>query len=296
MLTASAAAATSTTARKKTMQDDQRIMREMAKHQLAHFSQLRKLGQPTVYEAFVAGVVAGTNTKEDFVDVQSDWINGSHPDFMINPARQRQELADQASACRSCSLGACRTKPVFGHGSVRAKVMLIGEAPGQREDEKGIPFIGDAGRAFFVKSKLNGEGDGGLLAVSGLKREDCYIANTLICWPGPGNPDPQPDQLDACRHFLEKQIALVRPLVLVGVGRFAAQWLLSGPQNVNGTAFRGAKMRDMRNLNFGTDLPNWLGVPILSTYHPAAYLRQPDTYGPMILKDMEMLKQLTEKQ
>jgi len=157
-------------------------------------------------------------------------------------------LKAAVTACTACGLRAGCTQTVFGVGDERAKWLVIGEAPGAEEDKQGEPFVGRAGQL------LNS-----MLAAIGLKREQVYIANVLKCRP-PGNRDPKPEEAELCRPFLERQIALIRPKIILAVGRIAAQNLLHTDTTIG--RLRGTVHR--------------LGdVPLVVTYHPAYLLRSP---------------------
>jgi len=159
-------------------------------------------------------------------------------------------LRVEVEACTRCELHTSRTQTVFGVGCRDAGLMVIGEAPGADEDRAGEPFVGRAGRL------LNNM----LLAV-GLKREAVYIANILKCRP-PGNRDPSPQEALACESFLMRQIALVKPKVILGVGRICAQNLLKTDTRVG--RLRGR----VHTLAQGE-------IPVVITYHPAYLLRAP---------------------
>jgi DNA polymerase len=139
---------------------------------------------------------------------------------------------------------------VFGVGNPRARWMFIGEAPGAEEDRQGEPFVGRAGQLLTS-----------MIRALGLRREDVYIANVLKCRP-PGNRDPKPDEVHHCRGYLERQIELVAPSIIVAVGRIAAQNLL-------GTDVALARLRG-RVHSLGAR-----GWPLVVTYHPAYLLRSP---------------------
>jgi len=157
-------------------------------------------------------------------------------------------LKEAVKACTACGLRAGCTQTVFGVGDERAKWLIIGEAPGADEDKQGEPFVGRAGQL------LNS-----MIAALGLKREQVYIANVLKCRP-PGNRDPKPEEAELCRPFLERQIALIRPKIILAVGRIAAQNLLQTDTPIG--RLRGTVHR--------------LGsVPLVVTYHPAYLLRSP---------------------
>ena len=150
--------------------------------------------------------------------------------------------------CMACGLRAGCTQTVFGVGDERARWLVIGEAPGADEDKQGEPFVGRAGQL------LNS-----MLAAIGLKREQVYIANVLKCRP-PNNRDPKPEEAELCRPFLERQIALIAPSIILAVGRIAAQNLLHTDTTIG--RLRGTVHR------LG-------GLPVVVTYHPAYLLRSP---------------------
>lgn len=157
-------------------------------------------------------------------------------------------LAEEAEACRACALGSTRTQAVFGVGNPHADLMFVGEGPGFHEDQQGEPFVGASGQLLtkLIEQKL------------GLQRSDVYIANTIKCRP-PGNRDPLPAEVEACKPFLGKQLKLVQPKLVVALGNFAAK-LLTGSQ-------RG--ITKLRHERFTMKS----GTPLMCTFHPAAALR-----------------------
>jgi DNA polymerase len=159
-------------------------------------------------------------------------------------------LRARVAACTRCELHATRTQTVFGVGNPRARWMFIGEAPGAEEDRQGEPFVGRAGQL------LNS-----MLKALGFQRNDVYIANLLKCRP-PGNRDPKPDEARSCRVFLERQIELVSPLLVVAVGRIAAQNLLA----------TDSALARLRGQVHALGARRW---PLIVTYHPAYLLRSP---------------------
>ena len=161
-------------------------------------------------------------------------------------AAQLAALGDSVVGCTRCRLCEGRNKVVFGVGNPDAELMLIGEGPGAEEDRQGLPFVGPAG-ALLTR----------IIQAIDLQREDVYIANVVKCRP-PGNRDPQPDEVAACRGFLERQIALVQPRVIVALGRVAAQTLLGTDSPIGQMRGRWYRIQ---------------GVPAMVTYHPAALLR-----------------------
>ncbi len=158
-----------------------------------------------------------------------------------------------ANECTRCRLHESRRNVVFADGSPDARVMCVGEAPGRHEDESGVPFVGRAGKLL----------DQLLLSV-GLPREDVYICNVLKCRP-PQNRNPQDDEIERCSPFLRRQVALVRPEVVVAFGTFAARTLLGLRESLG-------RMRGRTHL--------YEGVPLVATYHPAALLRNPNWIRP----------------
>ncbi|MGC8519696.1 MAG: uracil-DNA glycosylase [Steroidobacteraceae bacterium] len=162
-----------------------------------------------------------------------------------------ERLRDQVRACTACALHQTRTQAVFGVGHRHAEWMVIGEAPGAEEDRRGEPFVGRAGQLLNA-----------MLRSIGLGREtNVYIANILKSRP-PGNRDPRPEEVAACLPYLHRQIALVRPKLLLAVGRIAAQTLL-------GTDAPLGRLRGRAHA-FGEH-----NVPLVVTYHPAYLLRSP---------------------
>ncbi|MGQ0659092.1 MAG: uracil-DNA glycosylase [Chromatiales bacterium] len=160
------------------------------------------------------------------------------------------ELERTVKPCTRCPLHQGRTQTVFGVGNRRAEWMIIGEAPGAEEDRQGEPFVGRAGQL------LNS-----MLAAIGLKREEVYIANILKCRP-PGNRDPKPEEESACRDYLERQIRLVRPRIILAVGRIAAQNLMRVDTPIGKMRGRVYEYQELR-------------IPVVITYHPAYLLRSP---------------------
>jgi uracil-DNA glycosylase family 4 len=159
-------------------------------------------------------------------------------------------LRARVAACTRCGLSATRTQTVFGVGSQQADWLIVGEAPGAEEDRRGEPFVGRAGQL------LNS-----MLHAVGLAREQVYIANVLKCRP-PGNRDPSPTEAAECLPYLEQQIALLKPKIMLAVGRIAAQNLLHTDKTL------GSLRQQVHR--FGA-----ASVPLVVTYHPAYLLRTP---------------------
>lgn len=156
-----------------------------------------------------------------------------------------QELAQEASGCIRCRLAGGRTQVVFGVGSPTADVMFIGEGPGYHEDKQGEPFVGAAGQLL---NKMLGE--------IGLSRQDVYIANVVKCRP-PGNRDPLPDEIEACRPYLAGQVEAIDPRLVVTLGNFATRVILD--RQVSISRVRGQRFE-------------WEHRTVVPTFHPAAIL------------------------
>lgn len=157
----------------------------------------------------------------------------------------REEIGD----CKRCKLWSKRTNIVFGEGNPDTKLMFIGEAPGKEEDLKARPFVGDAGMLLTR-----------LIEKMGFKREDVYIANIVKCRP-PMNRDPEIDEIEKCKGFVEKQIEIISPSVIISLGRISALTLI-GDTKLKITAIRG-KFFDYK------------GIPLMPTFHPAYLIRNP---------------------
>jgi DNA polymerase len=158
-----------------------------------------------------------------------------------------EELATVASTCTLCALAAGRTQVVFGMGDPHADLVFIGEGPGAEEDRQGLPFVGRSGKLL---DKL-------MLEELGITRDRVYIANVVKCRP-PDNRDPRPEEITACRPYLEQQLDLIAPKVLVTLGKFAGQLLLDSTVGIT-------KLR-------GHDYP-YRGAVLIPTLHPAYALR-----------------------
>jgi uracil-DNA glycosylase family 4 len=176
----------------------------------------------------------------------------SSPDFTDDTAAEIatldwDTLAARVSVCNRCRLCERRTHAVFGVGDREADWMLVGEAPGENEDKQGEPFVGPAGKLL----------DSMLHAVALSREDNVFIANVIKCRP-PGNRNPEPDEVARCEPYLKRQVALVKPKVIVALGRFAANSLLNTDASVG--SLRGR-------------VHDYEGVPVIVTYHPAYLLR-----------------------
>jgi DNA polymerase len=183
-----------------------------------------------------------------------DWQQRRALGAQSSAAQQAQggweAVAAEVAACTRCQLHQCRNRTVFGVGDRHAQWLVVGEAPGADEDQQGEPFVGRAGG--LLNSMLRG---------IGLAREQVFIANVLKCRP-PGNRDPKPEEVAQCLPYLERQIALLRPRIMLAVGRIAAQNLLATDTPIG-------KLRGQVHA-FGQ-----AQIPLVVTYHPAYLLRSP---------------------
>lgn len=179
------------------------------------------------------------------------------------------ELRIEAESCTRCPLAATRTNVVFGVGRPDSQLMFVGEAPGRDEDLQGEPFVGRAGHLLDQ-----------LLAEVGISRDTVYIANVLKCRP-PGNRNPHPQEIDACKGYLRSQIRLIRPRVVVTLGNFATKLLLrteTGITRLRGQAF-----------------PWWLDATLVPTFHPAYALRNGDRAVATMRQDFELMRRLLDQ-
>lgn len=166
-----------------------------------------------------------------------------------------QELRNAVAGCTACRLCESRTQTVFGVGSQLAHWLVVGEAPGEQEDLQGEPFVGKSGQLLDAMLRTIG-----LTRGSGAPEQQVYIANTIKCRP-PRNRNPQPDEMVRCEPYLIRQIALLRPRIILAMGRFAVQSLLRSDEPVG--RLRGR-------------VHHYQGVPLIVTYHPAYLLRSPE--------------------
>jgi len=181
-------------------------------------------------------------------------VPGSLPDL---PSLQKF-----LAGCPRCKLSAGRKNIVFGQGNPKADLMFVGEAPGRDEDEQGLAFVGRAGQLLTK-----------IIEAMGMKRENVYICNVIKCRP-PNNRNPEPDEVASCRPFLDEQIRLISPKVIVTLGTFAAQALLETDESIG--RLRG-RWRTAR------------GVRVMPTFHPAFLLRSPERKKD-VWEDMKLVR------
>lgn len=176
-------------------------------------------------------------------------------------------VAHAISGCTLCTLGSTKIKDVPGEGNPLARFVVVGEAPGQNEDEQGRPFVGKSGDLLTK-----------ILDAIGFKREDVFICNVLKHRP-PGNRNPATDEIAACRPFLLRQLELLQPKVILAVGTFAAQTLLETDSPIG-------KLRGLEH--------RYHGIPLVATYHPAALLRNPNWKRPA-WEDVQLARRIFDR-
>ena len=188
---------------------------------------------------------------------------------------ERTVLDETVRTCTRCPLAETRTNAVPGEGPVSARIMFVGEAPGKNEDTKGAPFVGRAGSILD-----------GLLAEIGIARDEVFITNIVKCRP-PKNRDPSPEEIEACRPYLDDQLSLIRPMVIVPLGRFAMRWVLEsygiapGPiSEVHGKIYRILTITGERII-----------IPV---YHPAATIYRP-AYREMLAADFKTIRAVLDE-
>jgi DNA polymerase len=220
-----------------------------------------------------------TLSKEEMFELISSWqrspaidltspesrVGGVAPQSSGSP--EYEGLRAEALSCTSCELAKTRIQVVFSDGNPNARLMVVGEAPGAKEDQTGKAFVGPAGKFLDL-----------LLASVGLHREtSAYICNVLKCRP-PGNRNPLPREIEACTTFLKRQIEVISPQALLAVGAFSAQFLTG----------REAPIGQLRG-----EVYSYHGVPLVVTYHPAALLRNGTLTRPT-WDDLQLLRQVMD--
>ncbi len=197
-------------------------------------------------------------------------VGGASRAIYEDPAFKLQslaEIADVVAKCTRCPLYATATNPVPGSGSADADFMVVGEAPGEKEDLQGVPFVGAAGQLLTK-----------ILAAINLSRDDVFVVNVLKHRP-PGNRNPLPEEVTACSPYLVRQIELVKPKVILALGTFASQTLLETKTTIG-------KLRGQ--------IHRYYGVPLVVTYHPAALLRNPAWKRPT-WEDVQLARRILDR-
>jgi DNA polymerase len=239
-----------------------------------HLRQQRELGGPDLFLTDLTAeaaleLVRGLAVDSSSPDSGSAAATGGDPTQPppTDLSSGYEGLRAEALACKGCSLAETRTKVVFSDGNPRARLMVVGEAPGAQEDKTGLAFVGPAGKLLDL-----------LLASVGLsRRETAYICNILKCRP-PGNRNPLPAEIEACTPFLRRQIEVIAPEVILAVGTFSAQFLTG----------RDAPLGKLRG-----GVYSYQGVPTIVTYHPAALLRNPG-WTRATWDDLQLLRQVMD--
>lgn len=183
---------------------------------------------------------------QEQISIFDDAIAENTPSEPEQPADSWETLQAEVSPCTKCELCKTRTQTVFGSGNKNAEWMIIGEGPGQNEDQQGLPFVGKAGQLLTE-----------MLRAMDLDREEVFIANIVKCRP-PANRDPKPIEIETCKPYLLRQIALIKPKIIVVLGRIAAQALLNTDEPI------GKLRGKIHALN---------DTPVVVVYHPAYLLR-----------------------
>ena len=184
------------------------------------------------------------------------------PQILTGSMEDLAALARSMDGCTRCKLSESRTRIVVGHGNPTARLMFVGEAPGREEDEQGLPFVGAAGQLLTK-----------IIEAMGFQRDDVFIANTLKCRP-PNNRNPEPVEVASCMPFLEEQIRLIGPRVIVTLGTFAAQAVLGTDEPIGRLRGRWQTAK---------------GTRVMPTFHPAFLLRSPERKKD-VWEDMKLVR------
>jgi DNA polymerase len=208
---------------------------------------------------------------------QPERSQGPAPKAPVHPERSRgepsvqiadatlDEIRTELGDCKRCKLCNGRTQIVFGSGNPRAELVFVGEGPGEEEDKQGIPFVGAAGQLLTK-----------MIEAMKFSRDTVYICNVVKCRP-PGNRNPEPDEIKSCEPFLRAQLRVIKPKVIVALGKFAAQTLLRDDTPI--TRLRGQWRK-------------YEGIDLMPTFHPAYLLRSPDEKKKAWMDLQEVMKRL----
>lgn len=184
------------------------------------------------------------------------------PELGLDKFKSLSELYAATKDCRKCRLGELRKNYVFGEGNEKAKVVVVGEAPGAEEDAQGRPFVGRSGQLLDK-----------ILEAVKFRREEVYICNVIKSRP-PENRNPLPDEIEACLPYLYRQIEIIKPKIILALGRVAANALLENKLSMS--AMRGKPLK-------------WRNIDVFVTYHPAALLRNPN-WKRLCWEDVQLLR------
>ncbi|MBC8044118.1 MAG: uracil-DNA glycosylase [Rhizobacter sp.] len=205
--------------------------------------------------------------QEDLFGSSSSVRSDDAPENELLKFTTLAELYEGTKDCQKCRLGATRKNYVFGNGNPKAKIVVVGEAPGADEDEQGIPFIGRSGQLMDkILSSIN------------LTREEVFACNVLKSRP-PQNRNPEPDEVAACLPYLHRQIEIIKPKIILALGKTAANTLLGSDFAMS--AMRGKVMK-------------WRNIDMIVTYHPAALLRNPN-WKRFTWEDVQLLRKLYDE-
>lgn len=184
---------------------------------------------------------------------------------VVIPGATLDEIRTELGDCKRCKLCSGRTQLVFGSGNPRAELVFVGEGPGEEEDKQGIPFVGAAGQLLTK-----------MIEAMKFSRDTVYICNVVKCRP-PGNRNPEPEEIQSCEPFLRAQLRVIKPKVIVALGKFAAQTLLREDTAI--TRLRG-------------QWRSYEGIDLMPTFHPAYLLRSPDEKKKAWMDLQEVMKRL----
>ena len=206
------------------------------------------------------------NDAQDLVESGYRQVHGETPSFTetaLAPRDSIEGIAGEVALCQACKLHENRKNTVPGQGAAKPLVMVIGEGPGRNEDETGLPFVGKAGQYL----------DSWLEAIDLSREKNCFIANVVKCRP-PNNRDPLPEEKEACIPYLERQIRILMPKMILTLGRIASQIILDSQEGIGVLRRRGGE---------------YMGIPVIATYHPSAVLRNNDLRRP-VWEDLKKLR------
>lgn len=224
----------------------------------------KSLSSSSIASSSASSSLAGDSSSQDYAKGVAQAQSKSPATTHTSLIDQVKVLDKKIQECQLCGLCLTRTNAVPGMGSYEPLVMVIGEAPGADEDRQGLPFVGKAGQYL----------DEWLRALGLSRQETVYITNVIKCRP-PGNRDPHPEEIKSCSPYVENQIELLKPRVILSLGRFSAAFLLGGAH----------RMEDIHGKMF-----EYRGVPVFPTYHPAAVLRNQDLRRP-VWEDLKQMHQ-----
>lgn len=241
------------------------MSREIADH-LRYYAELGVAGlsrDPQWRERAAKG--AADNVGSGFSQADSVRLKADPPPVAMESLDDiKTEIGPACTRCKLCTMG--RSQVVFGTGHPKARLLFVGEAPGEEEDQRGEPFVGRSGQLLTK-----------IIEAIGLSREQVYIANVIKCRP-PNNRNPEPDEVAACEPFLFRQIDVINPTVIVPLGKFAAQCLLKTTDPI--TRLRGRRF-------------DYRGTTLIPTFHPAYLLRNPSAKRE-VWDDMKLVRAILQ--